>query len=59
MGGGDRQDFDAAEAILAAIAKQWFYMGPTGCGVAMKIVVNTLLGISMQPSPNLSRGAKR
>jgi len=48
LGGGDRQDFDAAEAIFAAIAKQWFYMGPSGSGVAMKLVVNTLLGNSMQ-----------
>ena len=48
LGGGDRQDFDAAEAIFAAIAKQWFYMGPSGSGVAMKLVVNTLLGVGMQ-----------
>jgi 3-hydroxyisobutyrate dehydrogenase len=48
LGGGDRQEFDAAEAIFAAIAKQWFYMGPSGSGVSMKIVVNTLLGIGMQ-----------
>lgn len=48
LGGGDRQAFDAAEAIFAAIAKQWFYMGPSGSGVATKLVVNTLLGIGMQ-----------
>ena len=48
LGGGDRQDFDAAEAIFTAIAKQWFYMGPSGSGVAMKLVVNALLGIGMQ-----------
>ena len=48
LGGGDRQDFDGAEAIFAAIAKQWFYMGPSGSGVAMKLVVNTLLGVGMQ-----------
>ena len=48
LGGGDSQDFDAAEAIFAAIAKQWFYMGPSGSGVSMKIVVNTLLGVGMQ-----------
>jgi 3-hydroxyisobutyrate dehydrogenase len=48
LGGGDRQDFDAAGAIFQAIAKQWFYMGPSGSGVAMKLVVNTLLGICMQ-----------
>jgi 3-hydroxyisobutyrate dehydrogenase len=48
LGGGDRQDFDAAEAIFAAVARQWFYMGPSGSGVAMKLVVNTLLGVGMQ-----------
>jgi 3-hydroxyisobutyrate dehydrogenase len=48
LGGGDRQDFDGAEAIFAAIAKQWFYMGPSGSGVAMKLVVNALLGVGMQ-----------
>jgi 3-hydroxyisobutyrate dehydrogenase-like beta-hydroxyacid dehydrogenase len=48
LGGGDRLDFDAAEAIFEAIAKQWFYMGPSGSGVAMKLVVNALLGIGMQ-----------
>ena len=48
LGGGDRQDFDAAEAVFAAIAKQWFYMGPSGSGAAMKLVVNTLLGVGMQ-----------
>ena len=48
LGGGDREEFDAAEAIFAALAKQWFYMGPSGSGVAMKLVVNTLLGVGMQ-----------
>src|SRR5260370_34885753 len=31
-----------------AIARQWFYMGPSGSGVAMKLVVNALLGVGMQ-----------
>jgi 3-hydroxyisobutyrate dehydrogenase len=48
LGGGDRQDFDAADAIFQAIAKQWFYMGSSGSGVATKLVVNTLLGTGMQ-----------
>ena len=48
FGGGDREIFDSAEAIFAAIAKQWFYMGPGGSGVSMKLVVNTLLGVGMQ-----------
>ena len=40
-----RQDFEAAEAIFAAIANQWFYMGPSGSGVAMKLVVLSLIHI--------------
>jgi 3-hydroxyisobutyrate dehydrogenase-like beta-hydroxyacid dehydrogenase len=48
LGGGDRQDFDAAEPIFAALAKQWFYMGPSGSGDAAKLVVNILLGVGME-----------
>jgi 3-hydroxyisobutyrate dehydrogenase-like beta-hydroxyacid dehydrogenase len=48
LGGGDRDLFESATPIFAAIAKQWFYMGPSGSGVAMKLVVNTMLGLGMQ-----------
>ena len=48
FGGGERQAFESAEPIFSAIAKQWFYMGPSGSGVAMKLVVNALLGVGMQ-----------
>jgi 3-hydroxyisobutyrate dehydrogenase-like beta-hydroxyacid dehydrogenase len=48
FGGGEREIFESVEPIFAAIAKQWFYMGPSGSGVAMKLVVNTLLGVGMQ-----------
>ena len=48
FGGGDRATFEAAQPIFAAIAAQWFFMGPSGSGVAMKLVVNTLLGLGMQ-----------
>jgi 3-hydroxyisobutyrate dehydrogenase-like beta-hydroxyacid dehydrogenase len=48
FGGGDRKVFESAELIFAAIASQWFYMGSSGSGVAMKLVVNTLLGVGMQ-----------
>jgi len=48
FGGGERAVFEAAEPIFRAIAAQWFYMGPSGSGVAMKLVVNTLLGLGMQ-----------
>ena len=48
FGGGDREAFDSIAPIFPAIAKQWFYMGPSGSGVAMKLVVNALLGVGMQ-----------
>ncbi len=58
FGGGERREFDAAEPIFRAIAAQWFYMGPGGSGVAMKLVVNTLLGLGMQAiAESLALGA--
>jgi len=48
FGGGERRVFEAVEPIFAPMAGQWFYMGPSGSGVAMKLVVNTLLGLGMQ-----------
>jgi 3-hydroxyisobutyrate dehydrogenase-like beta-hydroxyacid dehydrogenase len=46
--GGDRNTFERVTSIFSPIAKQWFYMGPSGSGVAMKLVVNTLLGVGME-----------
>jgi len=48
FGGGDRNCFDAAESIFRAIARKYFYVGPSGSGATMKLVVNSLLGIGMQ-----------
>jgi 3-hydroxyisobutyrate dehydrogenase-like beta-hydroxyacid dehydrogenase len=48
FGGGEHDVFESVTPIFSSIAKQWFYMGSTGSGVAMKLVVNTLLGIGMQ-----------
>jgi 3-hydroxyisobutyrate dehydrogenase-like beta-hydroxyacid dehydrogenase len=48
FGGGDRKVFEASELLFAAVAKQWFFMGSIGSGEAMKLVVNTLLGVGMQ-----------
>src|SRR5580704_4022148 len=48
FGGGERRVFEAVQPIFAPIASQWFYMGPSGSRVAMKLVVNTLLGLGMQ-----------
>jgi 3-hydroxyisobutyrate dehydrogenase len=48
FGGGDKEYFDAAESIFRVIAKKYFYLGPSGSGATMKLVVNSLLGIGMQ-----------
>jgi 3-hydroxyisobutyrate dehydrogenase len=48
FGGGGKEHFDAAESIFRVIAKKYFYLGPSGFGATMKLVVNTLLGIGMQ-----------
>jgi 3-hydroxyisobutyrate dehydrogenase-like beta-hydroxyacid dehydrogenase len=48
FGGGDKECFAAANSIFRVIAKKYFYLGPSGSGATMKLVVNTLLGIGMQ-----------
>ena len=48
FGGGDEGCFSAAESIFRAIARKYFYLGPSGSGAIMKLVVNALLGIGMQ-----------
>ncbi len=48
LAGGNQDVFRAAEPIFQAIAKQYFLLGGPGSGTAMKLVVNTLLGIGMQ-----------
>src|ERR1700752_4233388 len=46
--GGDQKLFLAAEPIFQAVAKRYFLLGGSGSGTAMKLVVNTLLGVGMQ-----------
>ena len=48
LAGGNQDLFLAAEPIFHAIARQHFLLGGPGSGTAMKLVVNTLLGIGMQ-----------
>ncbi len=48
LAGGNKELFYAAEPIFQAIAKQYFLLGGPGSGTAMKLVVNTLLGVGMQ-----------
>jgi 3-hydroxyisobutyrate dehydrogenase-like beta-hydroxyacid dehydrogenase len=46
--GGSQELFRAAEPIFQAVAKRYFLLGGPGSGTAMKLVVNTLLGVGMQ-----------
>jgi 3-hydroxyisobutyrate dehydrogenase-like beta-hydroxyacid dehydrogenase len=46
--GGDEELFQAAQPIFSTIASQYFYLGESGSGTAMKLVANTLLGVGMQ-----------
>jgi 3-hydroxyisobutyrate dehydrogenase-like beta-hydroxyacid dehydrogenase len=48
LAGGNQELFRAAEPIFQAIAKRHFLLGGAGSGTAMKLVVNTLLGVGMQ-----------
>jgi 3-hydroxyisobutyrate dehydrogenase-like beta-hydroxyacid dehydrogenase len=48
FGGGDKGCFNAAESIFRVIARKYSYLGPSGSGATMKLVVNSLLGIGMQ-----------
>src|SRR3984957_11616781 len=48
FGGGNQGCFAAAESIFRVIASKYFYLGPSGSGATMKLVVNSLLGIGMQ-----------
>jgi 3-hydroxyisobutyrate dehydrogenase-like beta-hydroxyacid dehydrogenase len=45
---GDEELFNASQPIFSSIASQYFYMGRSGSGTAMKLVANTLLGVGMQ-----------
>jgi 3-hydroxyisobutyrate dehydrogenase-like beta-hydroxyacid dehydrogenase len=48
FGGGKQECFDSAQSIFRIISAKYFYLGPSGSGATMKLVVNTLLGIGMQ-----------
>jgi 3-hydroxyisobutyrate dehydrogenase-like beta-hydroxyacid dehydrogenase len=48
FGGGNKECFDAADSIFRVIAQKYFYVGQSGSGATMKLVVNSLLGIGMQ-----------
>jgi len=46
--GGEYKTFEQCKPILDVLGKNSFYMGASGMGTTMKLVVNTLLGLGMQ-----------
>jgi 3-hydroxyisobutyrate dehydrogenase len=46
--GGEYKTFEQCKPILDILGKNSFYMGASGMGTTMKLVVNTLLGLGMQ-----------
>ena len=46
--GGEHTTFERCKPILDILGKNSFYMGASGMGTTMKLVVNTLLGLGMQ-----------
>jgi len=46
--GGDSEAYEQCRPILAVLGESIFYMGASGRGTIMKLVVNTLLGVGMQ-----------
>lgn len=48
MVGGDRDVFEDRKAVLETLGKPVIYLGESGSGTTMKLVVNTLLGVHIQ-----------
>jgi 3-hydroxyisobutyrate dehydrogenase len=46
--GGDQAVYEQCKPILSVLGKQSFYIGASGMGTSMKLVVNTLLGLGLQ-----------
>ena len=46
--GGEQKTFQQCKPILDVLGTSSFYMGASGMGTTMKLVVNTLLGLGMQ-----------
>jgi 3-hydroxyisobutyrate dehydrogenase-like beta-hydroxyacid dehydrogenase len=46
--GGEQETYQQCKPILDILGQSSFYMGPSGMGTTMKMVVNTLLGLGMQ-----------
>ncbi|HYL41821.1 MAG TPA: NAD(P)-dependent oxidoreductase, partial [Ktedonobacteraceae bacterium] len=46
--GGEDKTYQQCKPLLDVLGKDSFYMGASGMGTTMKLVVNTLLGLGMQ-----------
>jgi 3-hydroxyisobutyrate dehydrogenase len=46
LAGGDSAAFHRSGNLLDAFAKQSFHVGPCGCGMRMKLVLNLVLGLN-------------
>jgi 3-hydroxyisobutyrate dehydrogenase-like beta-hydroxyacid dehydrogenase len=46
--GGEQETYQQCKPILEILGQSSFYMGSSGMGTTMKMVVNTLLGLGMQ-----------
>jgi 3-hydroxyisobutyrate dehydrogenase len=46
--GGEQDTYQQVKPVLDVLGREQYYMGPSGSGATMKIVVNTLLGLGMQ-----------
>jgi 3-hydroxyisobutyrate dehydrogenase-like beta-hydroxyacid dehydrogenase len=46
--GGDQETYQQCRSVLEILGQHIFYMGSSGMGTTMKLVVNTLLGLGMQ-----------
>jgi 3-hydroxyisobutyrate dehydrogenase len=46
--GGEQETYEQCKPILDVLGQNSFFMGASGMGTTMKLVVNTLLGLGMQ-----------
>ncbi len=47
MAGGEERDFRAVEPLLEVLGKEVTYLGASGMGATMKLVLNMLMGVQM------------
>ena len=46
--GGDEAIYEQCKPVLSVLGQECFYIGASGMGTTMKLVVNTLLGLGLQ-----------